>query len=616
MGPRVIALLRGRRLPPDVGLYDAGTDGMAVIYRAEGARRLIIVDARAPEAAPGAIYEVAGALLEAPPPASFNLHDFRWDHALYAGRRIHGAAFPAEVTVILVEAASLALGLGLTPAVEAAAARVADRIAALTGAAGVSARVAVRAGAVYLPAAVAETYFRGIAAVMVLIRDGALEVLPVRQMAAGGCLLKIAQRRRRPGGQRPGRVLRQRAGGLGRRGARGRVVAGARGVSGAARGELKNTFCLLKDGQAILSQHMGDLEDAATHEEAGRNLGLYARLFDHAPTIIAVDAHPDYLSTWRGYAMAGARPVIEVQHHHAHIAACLAENGRSLDAAPVLGIAMDGLGLGPDGTIWGGEFLRADYRGFSREGCLKPVALPGGAAAVREPWRNAYAQLMAEMGWAEFAMNFRELAVFERLQAAPRATLDAMIAGGVNAPLSSSCGRLFDAAAALAGLAWDRQDYEGQAAMLLEAAIDPAALAEPDELAYPFALPRLGGTGLPYVEPLAVWRALLGDLIVGTPVGVISARFHRGLAGAIVRLARKIGRQAELDTVALSGGCFQNATLFRLVHEGLEAAGFSVLSHSATPANDGGLALGQAVVALAASQAGGSHVPRDSGPDR
>ena len=232
-----------------------------------------------------------------------------------------------------------------------------------------------------------------------------------------------------------------------------------------------------------------------------------------------------------------------MQHHHAHIAACLAENGRPLDAPPVLGVAMDGLGLGADGTIWGGEFLIADYRGYVRVGCLKPVPLPGGAAAVREPWRNAYAHLMAEMGWAEFATSFRELRVLARLEAAPRATLDAMMAGGVNSPLSSSCGRLFDAAAALAGLAWERQDYEGEAAMRFEAAIDAGALAEPEELAHPFAISRLAGTGLPYVEPLAVWRALLGDLIVGTPVGVISARFHRGLAGAVVRLATRLARE-------------------------------------------------------------------------
>jgi len=380
-------------------------------------------------------------------------------------------------------------------------------------------------------------------------------------------------------------------------------------------GELKNTFCLVRNGQAILSQHMGDLEDAATHADVEHNLGLYRQIYRHAPDVIAVDAHPEYLSTKRGHAIAGDRPVVEVQHHHAHIAACLAENGRPLGTAPVLGIAMDGLGLGDDGTIWGGEFLIADYRGYRRVGCLKPVALPGGTAAVREPWRNAYAHLMAEMGWAEFAMNFADLPLFKALDAAPRATLDAMIASGTNTPLSSSCGRLFDAAAAIAGLAWDRQDYEGEAAMAFEAVIDPVALGEPDDLAYPFAIPLLGGAGLPYIEPLGVWRAMLGDLLLKTPPGVISARFHRGLAKAIAAMAARITAGTDIDTVALSGGCFQNATLFRLVNEHLGQLGLTVLSHSDIPANDGGLALGQAVIALADSQQGESHVPRDTGPD-
>ena len=390
-------------------------------------------------------------------------------------------------------------------------------------------------------------------------------------------------------------------------------------------GELKNTFCLVKDGRAVLSQHMGDLEDAATAADVAHNLALYRQLYAHAPQVVAVDRHPDYLSTKRGRELAAevGLPLVEVQHHHAHIAACLAENGRPLEAAPVLGIALDGLGLGADGTIWGGEFLACDYRGFRRLGCLKPVALPGGAAAVREPWRNAYAHLMAEMGWAEFAMNFAHLEVFSRLEAAPRATLDAMIAKGLNTPLSSSCGRLFDAAAALCGLAWEAQAYEGEAAMRLEAALDPAALAEPDDLAYPFAIPLLGGTGLPYIEPLAAWRALLGDLHLGTPVGVISARFHRGLAKAVVAMAARLsgpdrGPARSDPTVALSGGCFQNATLFALVHEGLVAQGFAVLSHEKVPANDGGLALGQAVVALARQreESGESHVPGDPGEGR
>ena len=379
-------------------------------------------------------------------------------------------------------------------------------------------------------------------------------------------------------------------------------------------GELKNTFCLVKDGRAILSQHMGDLEDAATHADVDHNLALYRELFDFDPDLVAVDAHPEYLSTKRGLAMD--LPSVEVQHHHAHIAACLLENGRALDASPVLGIALDGLGLGDDGTIWGGEFLVADYHGYHRAGCLKPVALPGGAAAVREPWRNAYAHLMAEMGWAEFTMNFDGLAFHDRLALAPRATLDAMIAERMNTPLSSSCGRLFDAAAAIAGLAWDRQDYEGQAAMQFEAALDEDALDEPEDHAYPFSIPLLGGTGLPYIEPLAVWRAMLGDLILKTPVGVMSARFHRGLAKAVAAMATRITDDTDIDTVALSGGCFQNATLFRLVHQRLTDSGLTVLSHSKTPANDGGLAIGQAAIAMAVSQNGGNHVPGDTWTDR
>ena len=386
-------------------------------------------------------------------------------------------------------------------------------------------------------------------------------------------------------------------------------------------GELKNTFCLVKDGQAILSQHMGDLEDAATAADLVHNLALYRQLYTHVPEVIAVDRHPDYLSTKRGQDMAvrDALPLVEVQHHHAHIAACLAENGRPLDAAPVLGIVFDGLGFGTDGTVWGGEFLACDYRGFGRLGRLKPVALPGGAAAVREPWRNAYAHLIAGMGWAEFAMNFSRLDVFARLEAAPRKTLDAMIAKGINSPLSSSCGRLFDAAAALCGLAWEGQAYEGEAAMRLEAALDPDALGESEELAYPFAIPLPGGEGLPHIEPLAVWHALLGDLHLGMPVGVISARFHRGLAKAIVAMAQRLaGEDGNFRTVALTGGCFQNATLFGLAHEGLVAQGFTVLSHEKVPANDGGLALGQAVVALATQQgrSGESHVLRYPGAGR
>ncbi len=366
--------------------------------------------------------------------------------------------------------------------------------------------------------------------------------------------------------------------------------------------EQKNTFCIVKNGRAIVSQHMGDLEDATTHADVASNLELYQNLFDHKPSVIAVDQHPEYLSTQRGYKIAGERPVVEIQHHHAHIASCLAENGRSVSEGHVLGIALDGTGLGDDGTIWGGEFLICDYHGYRRVGCFKPVELLGGAAAIKAPWRNLYAHLMAQMGWGELSMNFSELELFKRLKKLPRDTLDAMVDTGTNAPLASSCGRLFDAAAALAGMAWDNQNYEGEAAIMFEAVLDDEALNEHDDLAYPFTIPLMDGTGIPYIEPLGVWRAMLGDMVLNTPVGVLSARFHRGLAKAIVGMALRITKDTSINTIALSGGCFQNATLFKLVHQSLKKEGLTVLSHSQYPANDGGISLGQAVIALANTQ--------------
>jgi hydrogenase maturation protein HypF len=378
-------------------------------------------------------------------------------------------------------------------------------------------------------------------------------------------------------------------------------------------GELKATFCLLRDGCAVLSQHQGDLEDAATFEDFRRNLSLYADLFDHAPKVLVADCHPEYLSAKlaRESANEEALPLIEVQHHHAHVAACLAENGRALSAPPVLGIALDGLGWGADGTIWGGEFLLADYRHAERLGTFKPVAMPGGTGAVREPWRNLYAHLIAEMSWAELTMNFAQLEVYRYLETKPRGTLDTMIRKGINSPAASSCGRLFDAVAAALDICRERQAYEGEAACRLESIVDERALRDESEaLAYPFTIPNLRGSALPYVEPLAMWRALLGDLILRTPAPVIAARFHKGLARAIVAMAGKLaGRDASaapaFDTVALSGGCFQNEILFDETCRRLHAAGFTVLSHARVPANDGGLAFGQAAVAAARLLGGG-----------
>ncbi|MBL8482498.1 MAG: carbamoyltransferase HypF [Rhodocyclaceae bacterium] len=374
--------------------------------------------------------------------------------------------------------------------------------------------------------------------------------------------------------------------------------------------ELKNSFCLLRDAQAVMSHHMGDLADARTQADYRRNVQQYLELFEHQPKVVALDAHPEYLSSKYGLELAreNGLPVESIQHHHAHIAACMAENGVAIDAAPVLGIVLDGLGLGGDGSLWGGEFMRADYCEHARLGTFKPVALLGGEQAVHEPWRNTYAHILAQMGWNRFAMNYGELDLFRFLAAKPRSLLDGMLARQVNSPLASSCGRLFDAAAAAAGICRERVHYEAQAAIEFEALADPATLAdEGEESAYPFAIPVHKTLGIPYIEPLAMWQALLGDLLLGTPVGVISARFHKGLADVIARMADKLARgQAQgpdIDTVALAGGVFQNRLLFERVSQLLTERGYRVLTPREVPAHDGGLALGQAAIAAARAYA-------------
>jgi hydrogenase maturation protein HypF len=367
-------------------------------------------------------------------------------------------------------------------------------------------------------------------------------------------------------------------------------------------GELKNTFALLRDGEAVLSHHMGDLENAPTFADYRRSIEQYRALFAHTPDMVAVDCHPDYLSTKHGQALAAQEglPVIAVQHHHAHLAACLAENAVPLDGEPVLGIVLDGLGWGDDGTIWGGEFLLGDYRGFRRLGRFKPVAMPGGAQAIREPWRNAYAHVAAAVGWPAFIAEYGHTELARYLAEKPLAVLDGMIARGVNAPLSSSCGRLFDAVAAAAGFCRDRALYEGQAAMMLEAAADSEA-ADDEPTAYPFTIAEASPTPLLHLDPAPMWRALLRDIANGTPVPLIAGRFHGGLAIAI---ARMVAALRVTGCVALSGGVFQNKLLLEQVMRRLTAQGLDVLTHRLVPANDGGLALGQAVVAAARMLAG------------
>lgn len=368
--------------------------------------------------------------------------------------------------------------------------------------------------------------------------------------------------------------------------------------------QLKNAFALARDDRVLLSQHIGDLENVRAGEEYLRSLDLYRGLFRKPPGRIAVDLHPDYFATRMGSELAGSLGVelVQVQHHHAHLAACMLEHQLPAESPPVLGVVLDGMGYGLDGELWGGEFLLGGYQGFQRLGTFKPVALPGAAAAMREPWRNTWAHLEAELGWPWLQMNFSELELFGFLDRQPRASLSAMLEAGANAPLASSCGRLFDAVAAALGICREEISYEGQAAMELESIVDRVALREEsEELAYPFSIPNLGGTGMPYIEPVAMWQALLGDLHLGTPVGVIAARFHRGLARAIVAMVvRLAGSEAtrRFDTVCLAGGVFQNRTLLTEVSDLLERRGFEVRSQKRLPAGDGGIAAGQAMVAM------------------
>jgi hydrogenase maturation protein HypF len=274
-------------------------------------------------------------------------------------------------------------------------------------------------------------------------------------------------------------------------------------------------------------------------------------------------------------------PVAEVWHHHAHLAACLGENGWPLDGGKVAALVLDGTGLGPDGTIWGGEVLLGDYDGFRRAAWLQPAPLPGGDRAAREPWRNALARLdqAGLSGWAD--RLFAEK---------PCSLVRQAVQAGVNAPASSSAGRLFDAFAAVLGLCPDTQTYEGEAAMRLE------AMARPGDAPLSFAVRDS------VIDPAPIWPVVQDALVAGKPTEELAWRFHAGLARAFATAARRLVETGEARAVALSGGCFQNALLHSLVVA--ELAGIPVLTHRLVPANDGGLALGQALVAAARALSG------------
>lgn len=356
-------------------------------------------------------------------------------------------------------------------------------------------------------------------------------------------------------------------------------------------GQMKSAICLVKNGQALLGHHLGELDEALTYDAFLQADADYAALFDHAPRIVAVDAHPDFRATRHGTdrAMAEGLALVEVQHHHAHLAACLAENGWPLEGGKVAGIILDGLGLGADGTIWGGEVLLGDYRGFSREGWLRPAPLIGGDRASGQPWRNTVARLdQAGRGqWAEARMG--AFGPVEQLRQAA--------ASGINAPLSSSAGRLFDAVAGWLGLCPDRQSYEGEAAMRLEA----LALTADGERAARLGRGWVAATDAdgPDIPTDALFQNLVEAGSRGLPPAECAYAFHVWLAAVFAHKARALVEAGAARAVVLSGGCFQNALLLDLTCRALD--GVPVLTHCKTPANDGGLALGQAAVAAAQS---------------
>jgi hydrogenase maturation protein HypF len=351
--------------------------------------------------------------------------------------------------------------------------------------------------------------------------------------------------------------------------------------------ELKNTFCLAVENRAFVSHHIGDLENFETLRSFTEGIGHFRRLFDTEPEVVAHDLHPEYLSTKYALELDGV-DLVGVQHHHAHIASCLADNG---EEGPVIGVAFDGTGFGSDGTIWGGEFLLADLAGFERAGHLEPVPMPGGAAAIRQPWRMAAVYLDAAYGGEPPA----GLMVAGR-NAGQWQDVLAMSLRGVNAPLTSSAGRLFDAVAALLGVR-DTINYEGQAAIELEQWADPAERGAYRAAVEVGAAGPGGAAGPLRVRGADLVRAAAEDLLAGAAPAVIAARFHRGVVAAIVEVCAALRDRSGRGTVALSGGVFQNLLLLGLVADRLEESGFRVLTHARVPPNDGGISLGQAVVA-------------------
>ena len=351
--------------------------------------------------------------------------------------------------------------------------------------------------------------------------------------------------------------------------------------------QTKNTFCLAEGRRAFVSQHIGDLDSAEAVDHLESTIALYRELFHIEPAIVAHDLHPDYASTSLARRLAPSPRMLRgVQHHHAHVVSCMAENEVE---DPVIGVAFDGSGLGPDGHIWGGEFLTCDFNSFRRLGHIEYLPLPGGDAATLRPCRTAAAYIISLLG--EAALSRTHL-VREALSADELRVLAHQVRSGFNTPLTSSMGRLFDAVAAIVGL---RQaiDYDGQAAIELEMQAHRGAGCEEDR--YAFGIESDADGFVVRVAP--VLDAVLRDMAAGEAVPRIAAAFHHAVIQMTVSMCRRIAHDTALRTVALSGGVFQNRLLIDMLPVRLRDAGFRVLLHRYLPANDGCISLGQAVIA-------------------
>jgi len=349
--------------------------------------------------------------------------------------------------------------------------------------------------------------------------------------------------------------------------------------------ELKNTICLTRQEKAFLSQHIGDLENLPTYEFFQLTVAHLKRILDINPEIIACDMHPDYLST--RYALElRMDPTVQIQHHHAHIVSCMAEHKLEGD---VIGLAFDGTGYGTDGAVWGSEILTVRANEFERIGHVAYVPMPGSAAAIKEPWRMAVSYLLGAFGDDYRNLNLPFLAGIEDQKLT---VVGEMISKSINSPLTSSLGRLFDGVAAACGIR-RRVNFEGQAAMELEMRAHNGV-----DGCYDYGWDH---DGVYRILTAPIIRGVVDDIVHGKPIGEISARFHRTLIELFAELCVIIGKERGLDRVVLSGGVFQNAILLTGLTAALEERKFTVYSHLQVPTNDGGIALGQAVVAAARS---------------